>query len=391
MTGALEREAAAPVPSVNRGRLLVALTALHMLNDFYGLILPPLLPTLRDAFQLSYTQLGVIPFVGTAVSALLQPTLGYVADRRRQRRLFLALGFLGYAVAMVWLSSAGSYGLILVGAALLGLASSTYHPQSATFLLQYFSGRRGFAQGVHGLGNGLGFLLAPLAVTTLVPALGWQGTVRVLALPALLAAALVWLALREPPVQGARGLFAGVTGPVRLLTVVSGLGLAGGFGFLVWLPSYYVARGYSFGDAGLLTSAMVATGLIAQPAGGALSDRFGRRNVMIWSLIGVALFQGLFVFADGLPPMLALSLLAGLCYAVLGPVVMVYAGELAAGGRTGTAVGVVWGLGISFSAVAPPLSGWAIDGFGFPAAFVGLAVTSLVAAALAMRLPAAQA
>jgi FSR family fosmidomycin resistance protein-like MFS transporter len=388
VTDTLEREATAPAPSINRGQMLVALTALHMLNDFYGLILPPLLPALKEAFQLSYTQLGLIPFVGTAVSSVLQPTLGYVADRRRQRRLFMLAGFIGYALAMLWLAAAGSYGLILVGAVLLGLASSTYHPQSATFLLHYFSARRGFAQGVHGLGNGLGFLLAPLAAATLVPALGWQAALQILALPALVAAALVWLGLREPPIRGARGFLAGVTGPVALLTVVSGLGLAGSFGFLVWLPSYYAARGYSLGEAGVLTAAMVATGLIAQPAGGALSDRFGRRSVMAWSLMGVALFQTAFVFADSLAPMLALSLLAGFASAVVGPVVMVYAAELAAGGRTGTAVGVVWGLGISFSSLAPPISGWVIDGFGFAPAFVGLSVATLVAAGLATRLPA---
>jgi FSR family fosmidomycin resistance protein-like MFS transporter len=375
---------------VNRGRLLLSLTALHMLNDFYGLILPPLLPALKETFQLSYTQLGVIPFVGTAVSSLLQPALGYVADRRQQRRLFLVAGFVGYALAMLWLASANSYALILVGAVLLGLASSTYHPQSATFLLHYFSQRRGFAQGVHGLGNGLGFLLAPLAAATLVPALGWQSAVQLLALPALVAAALVWFGLREPPIQGAQGFLAGITKQVALLTVVSGLGLAGGFGFLVWLPSYYAARGYTLGEAGLLTAAMVATGLVAQPAGGALSDRFGRRNVMIWSLVGVGVFQIAFVFAETLAPMLALSLLAGFFSAMVGPVVMVYAAELAAGGRTGTAVGVVWGLGISFSSVAPPISGRVIDGFGFAPAFVGLSVVTLVAAVLATRLPPAR-
>jgi MFS family permease len=98
-------------------------------------------------------------------------------------------------------------------------------------------------------------------------------------------------------------------------------------------------------------------------------------------------FQTAFVGADSLVPMLVLSLLAGFFYAMVGPVVMVYAAELAAGGRTGTAVGIVWGLGISFSSIAPPLSGRVIDGFGFAPAFVGLSIVTLAGAALATRLP----
>lgn len=112
-----------PQPS-RRGRVLAALTAVHTVNDFYGLVLPPLLPALRAAFDLSYGQAGVIPFVSTGLSAVLQPTLGYVADRRQARRLFLAIGFVGYALAMLWLGSAASYPTLLIAAAFLGLAGS---------------------------------------------------------------------------------------------------------------------------------------------------------------------------------------------------------------------------------------------------------------------------
>ncbi|HEV8634258.1 MAG TPA: MFS transporter [Chloroflexota bacterium] len=380
---------AEPTPGgpAERARLLAALTVLHTINDFYGLVLPPLLPALREAFQLSYGQLGVVPFVGAAVSSLLQPTLGYAADRRRTRRLFMTCGFVGYALAMLCLGSAGSYPVVLLAAALLGVASSTYHPQSATFLVHYFQANRGVAQGVHGLGNGFGFLLAPLAVSLLVPTLGWPNAVRLLALPALLAALLAGSFLREPPFSGGEGFFAGVTRPVVVLTAVTGLGLAGSFGFLVWLPSYYAAQGFSLTQAGLLTSAMVAAGLAAQPAGGSLSDRFGRRAVILLSLVGAGAFQLLFLASHLLPLVVALSLLAGFFGSLLPPVAMVYASELAAGGRTGTAVGVVWGLGISLSSVAPLLSGAVIDRYGFVAAYLGLSVVALAAAVLALRLP----
>jgi FSR family fosmidomycin resistance protein-like MFS transporter len=188
-------------------------------------------------------------------------------------------------------------------------------------------------------------------------------------------------------VRGAEGIFAGVTRPVVLLTAVTGLGLAATFGFLVWLPSYYGAKGFSLTQAGLLTSAMVAAGLAAQPAGGVLSDRYGRRAVILLSLVGVGAFQLLFLASNVLPLVVGLSLLAGFFGSLMAPVTMVYASELAAEGRTGTAVGVVWGLGISLSSVAPLVSGAVIDRYGFVAAYVGLSLLALVAALLALWLP----
>jgi len=368
-------------------RLLLALTVLHALNDFYGLLLPPLLPALREALNLSYTQLGVIPFVGTAVSSLLQPTLGYLADRRRTRRASLIAGFGGYIVAMVWLSGANSYALVLVGAAILGVASSTYHPQSATYIVHGFPSNRGFAMGIHGLGNTAGFLAAPIVITMLLPTIGLSQTLLVLALPAAIAIVLCAIAIKEPAERGAHGMFAGITGPVVLLTIVHGVGGAAALGFLTWLPSYYGYLEYSLPQAGLLTAVMVASGAIAQPLGGVISDRLSRRSVLIAALVGVALFQGAFVFTTWLPAMIVLSIAAGFAGAFLGPVVLAYAGELARGGRTGTSVGFVWGIGISVASLAPLVSGAMIDAYGFGVSYLALAALAVFAAALGLRLP----
>ena len=100
------------------------------------------------------------------------------------------------------------------------------------------------------------------------------------------------------------------------------------------------------------------------------------------------MFQLLFLTSELLPLVVALSLLAGFFSSLMPPVAMLYASELASGGRTGTAVGVVWGLGISVSSVAPLLSGAAIDRYGFVVAYVGLSVVALIAALVALRLPA---
>ncbi len=351
------------------------------------MLLPPLLPALRVAFDLTYSQAGMIPFVSTAISALLQPNLGYLADRRGLRRPLMIAGFCTFALAAVAIGRSSSYPTLLLAAMLLGLAASTYHPQSATFLTYYFARNRGWAQGIHGIGNGLGFMVAPVAVGLLAEHFGWQTAATLAGLPALLAALIVFAALREPAVRGSRGLLAGVTRPLVLLTVVNGLGLAASNGFLTWLPSYYSGQGHSLAISGALTATISTAALLAQPLGGALSDRFGRRSVVAASLASACVFLLLFLTAPTLLLMVPLSLLIGFCTSLLPPVTMVYASELAAGERTGMAVGIVWGLGTAVSSVSPLLTGSLIDARGFGPAYFALAVVAGLAALLATRLP----
>lgn len=377
--------AAATTP--RRGWLLVALTFCHTVNDFYALLLAPLLPVLREAFQLTYAQAGAIPFVSTFVSAVLQPLLGYLADRRRQRRRLLITGFLLLAGGMGLLAHSGSYAGLLLGALVLGLGLSTYHPQSATFLAHYFTTQRGWAQGIHGIGNGLGFILAPVVVAGLVERLGWRPALWLLAGPALLAVGVIVFALREPEVQGARGLLAGLTWPLAGLTVINGLALAVGTGFQTWLPAFYRSIGQSLLAAGALTAVMSVATLVAQPLGGTLSDRFGRRAVVVGALLGMGGCLLLFALAPALWLLLLASVLFGFWGSLMPPVSMVYASELAAGQRTGMAVGVVWGLGTAMAAVAPPVVGLLVDLWGFRGAFLALAGLAVLGGLAARWLP----
>jgi FSR family fosmidomycin resistance protein-like MFS transporter len=368
------------------GRFLLGLTACHAVNDFYGLVLPPLLPALQAAFHLSYLQLGLLTFAATAVSAVAQPLAGYWADRHRRRRPALVAGFCLYPVAMALVGLAPSYGALLAAATVLGLAASTYHPQSTTLLLARFAARRGWASGIHGIGNSIGFALAPVLVGPLADRFGWRAAALVLAFPALAAAALIWRLAEEPALRVARGLRAGFSRPLLLLAVINGVLGAVVAGFVTFLPAYYAGHGTGLALAGLLTAPTLAAGLLAQPLGGALSDRFGRRGVFAGALVGLGLSVLLFPYADGWP-LVALALLAGFWGSLGPPVVLVYAAELAPGGRTGQAVGLAWGVGIAISSLAGPATGAAIDAFGFVPAYSGLGVLALASAAAALALP----
>jgi MFS family permease len=157
-------------------------------------------------------------------------------------------------------------------------------------------------------------------------------------------------------------------------------------GFVTFLPAFYASRGAGLALAGLLTAPLLAAGLLSQPLGGALSDRFGRRPILIFGLTGLGISILLFSQAGGvwLP---ALALLVGFCGSLGAPIVLVYAAELAPGGRTGQAVGIAWGVGIAISSIAAPATGAAIDAFGFSRAQAALGALALVAALGALWLP----
>lgn len=373
---------------------VITLTALHTINDFYGLILPPLLPLLQQMFLLSYLQAGIIQFITAAVPSFSQALIGYWADLHRRRVAVLVAGFVLFALAMQLLSTVRSYAMVLVAALALGIAASAYHPQSTTLLSTIYAGRRGWASGIHGIGNGLGFIAAPLTVGYLAGRLELRQIALVLAIPALVGAVIAATCLREPAARGRPGLLAGITRPLVLLTVVNGIALAASTGFVTFLPAFYVAHGASVGISNLRTALMTGAAIVAQPLGGTLSDRLGRRTVLSLALVGSAVCITLFAVLGQLgdpsllPVLLALSVAAGFCVSLTPPVGMAFATDLATGARSGTAVGLVWGMGMALSSLAPPAAGAIIDRWGFAPAQLALASIALVGAGLALRLPA---
>ena len=239
------------------------------------------------------------------------------------------------------------------------------------------------------MGNGIGFALAPLIVGPLAARLGWREAAAAMALPALLGVALVllgWRRVAEPKALAARGLRAGVSRPLLLLTAVNGIQQAVVAGFVTFLPAYYASRGVGLAGAGLLTAPVLAAGLLSQPLGGALSDRYGRRTLLLGAFAALGVCMIGFAQAEGLP-LAVLAVLIGASGSLASPIVLVYAAELARGGRTGQAVGIAWGVGIAISSVAAPATGAAIDAFGFAAAQTALGLLALLAAVGTLWLP----
>lgn len=178
-------------PSLRQDAQVIALVGVaHGVSHFFHLILAPLFPWLKQAFDLSYAQLGLLMTVFFVVSGIGQAVAGFVVDRVGARAvLFAGMALLG--LSALALASAPNYPMLLAGSMLAGLGNSVFHPADFTLLNKRVSaGRLGHAFSVHGISGNLGWAAAPVFLAGIAGIAGWR--------TALVAAALVpfaWLAV----------------------------------------------------------------------------------------------------------------------------------------------------------------------------------------------------
>jgi MFS transporter, FSR family, fosmidomycin resistance protein len=166
---------AAASPSFRQDAQVIGLVSLaHGISHFFHLILAPLFPWLKTAFDLSYAELGFLMTVFFIVSGVGQALAGFVVDRVGARTvLFSGIGLLGLAAAL--LSQAQNYPMLLAGSMLAGLGNSVFHPADYTLLNKRVSAQRlGHAFSVHGISGNLGWAAAPVFLATIAGVAGWR-------------------------------------------------------------------------------------------------------------------------------------------------------------------------------------------------------------------------
>lgn len=169
---------------------LVAISFCHLLNDMMQSLLPAIYPALKADLGLSFGQIGLVTLAYQITASILQPLVGLYADRR-PTPLALPGGTLFSLAGLAVLSVAHSYGLVLVGAALLGVGSSVFHPESSRVARMAAGGRHGLAQSLFQVGGNAGQALGPLAAALVVVRWG-QSSLVFFALLALLSGAVLW-------------------------------------------------------------------------------------------------------------------------------------------------------------------------------------------------------
>src|ERR1700752_220894 len=127
--------------------ILLALSGAHLLNDLIASMIPAMYPLLKEAYQLDFTQIGLITLAFHATASLLQPVLGHVTDHKPWAYAMVA-GMGSTLMGVVGLASASNYAMVLVSVAVVGLGSAVFHPQATRMARHAAAGHQGFAQGI---------------------------------------------------------------------------------------------------------------------------------------------------------------------------------------------------------------------------------------------------
>jgi MFS transporter, FSR family, fosmidomycin resistance protein len=336
--------------------ILVSLSVCHLLNDMNQSLVPALYPLLKDSYHLDFGQIGLITLAFQLTASMLQPVVGMVTDRRPQPySLPIAMGC--SLLGLLLLSVANNYGLILVAAALVGLGSSVLHPEASRVARMASGGRHGFAQSLFQVGGSTGSAIGPLLAAFIVVPRG-QGSVAWFSAAALLAILLLanvslWysrrLAQRPTTGRSARNAAYAVLSRRRVLGAIAIL-VALLFSKNVYtssLSSYYTfflihKFGLSVQNAQIHLFVFLGSVAVGTFAGGPVGDRFGRKPVIWFSILGAFPFALMLPYAD-LMWTGVLSVAIGLILASAFSAILVYAQDLMPG-RVGTVAGMFFGF-----------------------------------------------
>ena len=348
-------QASGKAPSETVFIVILAVGVCHMLNDMMQSLLPAIYPQFKASFGLSFGQIGLVTLVYQCTASILQPLIGLYADKR-PTPMALPGGTLFSLAGLVVLSQAHSYPVILVGAALLGMGSSVFHPESSRVARMAAGPRPGLAQSLFQVGGNVGSALGPLAAAVVVVRWG-QTTLAYFALLALLSCGILWNVGRWYKHHGLARLKAGHKARAALnlpkgkaaqgIAILAAL-IFSKFVYLASITSYftfYLIHQFNLtvAQAQLHLFAFLAAVALGTILGGPLGDRIGRKRVIWFSILGALPFTLLLPYV-GLAWTLPLTVIIGMILASAFPAIVVFGQELAPG-----SVGMISGLFFGFS------------------------------------------
>ncbi|MBU1361090.1 MAG: MFS transporter [Gammaproteobacteria bacterium] len=397
-------DSAADSPTLRTDAKLIGLVGLaHAISHFSQLILPPLFPWIKDAFNVSYTELGAVLTVFFVVSCVVQAASGFVVDKLGPRPvLFAGLGML--ALAAFGYAMAQSYAMLLATAVVAGAGNGVFHPVDYTlFNRKVAPTRLGHAYSVHGITGSLGWALAPALVVPIAMAFSWRIALATAGSLAVIVIAVLWfnrsvLALDVKAVQKATGSNGAAEGEFAFLTIPA-VWMCFGF-FFFYAMSLSVVQTFAPAAAGQLHAAPVAlvavcltTYMVASAGGmvlgGFLASDPARCERIVGAGFGVAAVVALLLAFASFPASMVPVLFGAMGFAagIAGPSRDLLVKRSTPANASGRVYGVVYaGLDIG-QAVAPLIFGRLMDNGRYTAVILGLALVQgvLIASAFNVR------
>ncbi|MDH0703225.1 MFS transporter [Pseudomonas chengduensis] len=360
-------------------RVIGACALAHLINDLIQAVLPAIYPMLKLNYGLSFAQIGLITLTFQLTASLLQPWVGYHTDRHPKPWL-LPAGSLCTLVGILMLAFVGSFPAILLASALVGVGSSTFHPEASRIARLASGGRYGLAQSTFQVGGNAGTAFGPLLAAAIIIPYGqgnvaWFGLFAAFAIVVLYGLSrwyrhhLTLFKLKQGGVA-THGLSAG---RVKFALLILALLVFSKYFYMASFTSYFTFFLIEKFDLSVASSQLylfLFLGAVAAGTffGGPIGDRIGRKQVIWFSILGVAPFSLLLPHVD-LFWTGVLSMVIGFILASAFSAIVVFAQELMPG-NVGMIAGLFFGLMFGFGGIGGALLGYLADIHGIEEVFL---------------------
>jgi len=385
------------------------ISAGHALTHWYPATFYLLLPLIGKELGLSYTEIGFILTVQHVVGAIANLPGGMVVDACGKKGYLLVLSLIWIGVPYAVMSVTNTYGVLLVCMALVGIGNNIWHPAAIPTLAYRYPQRKGFVLSLHGMGGNLGEALAPLVIGALLTWYGWRTVVVLNVVPGIVMAALILVMLGAFSVAkageandinakaaapwSARKYFSDLVSllhnkELMLVSVSAMFRTLTQVGLLTFLPLFLAYElGYNPFSVGVCMAVLQIAGFAASPVAGHLSDKWGRRRVVMSSMLltGVTIL-GMVLAGNSVWFVVFVALVGSFLYAMRS-VLQAWAVESTPKHLAGTGVGLQFGITAIGGGIAPSLFGMIADARGLQTAFYGLAITIVLGNLLVLFVP----
>lgn len=355
--------------------VLFGISFSHLLNDAIQSLIPSIYPLLKNEFTLTFAQIGLIQLTFQLTASILQPFVGAYTDKNPQA-FSLAIGMCFSLIGLIAIAFVPNYTGVLISVALIGAGSAIFHPESSKLANMASGGRRGLAQSIFQVGGNTGSAIGPLLAAAVVVAYGRSHSAY-FAFFALLAIVILVYVGRwskqqmnqmkrlkiKPTVEGYHPHLTKkqVHSAVGILLVL----IFSKYIYLASISSYFTFFLIEKFKVSVAQSQIFLFGFLAASAvgtffGGPLGDRFGRRYVIWFSILGAAPFALAMPYLDSLALTSAFSVIIGFILSSAFPAIIVYAQELMPG-KIGMISGLFYGLAFGMGGVMAALLGFLAD------------------------------
>jgi MFS transporter, FSR family, fosmidomycin resistance protein len=352
--------------------ILLMISFSHLLNDTIQSLIPAIYPIVKTNFHLNFSQIGLITLTFQLSASLLQPLVGMYTDRRpKPFSLATSMGFT--LIGLISLSQAGNFHVLLISVALIGIGSSIFHPEASKVAYMASGGKRGLAQSIFQVGGNAGSSLGPLlAALIIVPmgqsSIGWFSILPLLALTVLIFVGRWYkqnlnafkIKIQKPDKDNQhiskRKIFFSIL--ILIVLIFSKyFYLASMVSYLTFymIEKFHVSVQHAQISLFIFAFAVAAGTLL----GGPLGDRFGRKYVIWFSILGVAPFTLLLPHAN-LFWTVILTVIIGVVLASAFSAILVYAQELMPG-KIGLISGLFFGFAFGMGGLGSALLGVLAD------------------------------